>query len=119
MSRRCVLSWGAVFTAAMFWAGGAAADFEPATVFAREAVVTTGKTQTVDINVEVKPGYHVQANPASFDNLIPLTLTLWPTSGVAAGSPHLPGGEENPPRGKRHGTASVRRKVLGENPNHR
>lgn len=90
MSRHCVLSWGAVFTAAMFWAEGAAADFESATVFVREVVVKTGKTQIVDINVEVKPGYHVQANPASFDNLIPLTLTLWPTSGVTAGSPIYP-----------------------------
>lgn len=90
MNRRLVPAWLGVLAAAILWAGGEAADFEPATVIPREVVVTVGKTQTVGIDVEVKPGYHVQANPASFDNLIPLTLTLRPTSGVTAGSPIYP-----------------------------
>jgi Disulphide bond corrector protein DsbC len=49
-----------------------------------------GKPQQVAIDVAVKPGYHVQANPAAYPNLIPTRLTLLPVPGVAVGPPRYP-----------------------------
>lgn len=53
-------------------------------------VLPVGKLQQVAVDVAVKPGYHVQANPAAYPNLIPTRLTLLPVPGVAVGSPRYP-----------------------------
>ena len=66
-------------------------EFEPATVApTREVVLPVGKVQRVPIEVAVKPGYHVQSNPAAYKNLIPITLDLAPADGVAIGKPVYP-----------------------------
>lgn len=70
----------------------AAAEFEVAQVIAPASVaLPAGKLRQVKIDVIVKPGYHVQANPAAYPNLIPTVLTLAPASGVAVGKPVYPG----------------------------
>lgn len=78
--------------AASVAAGPAAAvEFELAQVIVPTAVVLPiGKVQRVTIEVVVKPGYHVQANPPAYPNLIPTTLTLLPAPGVAVGKPVYP-----------------------------
>ncbi len=53
-------------------------------------VLPIGKLQQVAIDVAVKPGYHVQANPAAYPNLIPTRLTFLPVPGVAVGQPRYP-----------------------------
>lgn len=68
-----------------------AADFELAQVVGPARVaLPSGKPQPVAIEVDVRPGYHVQANPAAYPNLIPITLTMTPTPGVAIGAPIYP-----------------------------
>ena len=54
-------------------------------------VLPVGKLQQVAVDVAVKPGYHVQANPAAYPNLIATRLTLLPVPGVAVGNPRYPG----------------------------
>ena len=57
-----------------------------------EAVeITAGGGGTVRLEVSVKPGYHVQANPVRNPSLIPITLEL------AGAGEVLPGGPVYPP----------------------
>lgn len=49
-----------------------------------------GETRNVVIEVVVKPGYHVQANPAAQPYLIPTALTLASSPGVTVGTPRYP-----------------------------
>lgn len=77
--------------AATSCAPAVAAEFEVAQVIAPARVtLPLGKPQQVAIEVAVRPGYHVQANPAAYPNLIPITLTLPPARGVATGAPTYP-----------------------------
>jgi DsbC/DsbD-like thiol-disulfide interchange protein len=55
-----------------------------------EVRVPARKVVTASIAVTITPGFHVQANPASEENLIPLTLTLPPHNGIAVGRPIYP-----------------------------
>lgn len=69
----------------------AAAEFEVARVIAPVGVaLPSGTLRQVKFDVIVKPGYHVQANPAAYPNLIPIVLSLTPASGVAVGKPVYP-----------------------------
>jgi uncharacterized protein len=49
-----------------------------------------GETRDVVIEIVVKPGYHVQANPAAWPYLIPTALTLASAPGVTVGTPRYP-----------------------------
>lgn len=55
--------------------------------------VRTGGTAEARVTVLVKDGYHVQANPASGDFLVPLRLELRPQDGVRPGGPIYPPGQ--------------------------
>lgn len=88
MMRAVVL---AAMLAAAAGAANDAAAFEVAQVVGPARIVLPiGKLQQVAIDVAVKPGYHVQANPAAYPNLIPTRLTLLPVPGVAVGKPRYP-----------------------------
>lgn len=81
----------AFLVAAASCAPAAAADFEVAQVIGPARVaLPPGRPQPVAIEVAVRPGYHVQANPAAYPNLIPITLSLTPTPGVAVGAAIYP-----------------------------
>lgn len=68
-----------------------ALEFELARVVAPDEVtLRVGIVERVAIEVVVRPGYHVQANPPAYPNLIPVTLTFAPASGVAVGKPIYP-----------------------------
>ncbi|MBI5716601.1 MAG: hypothetical protein HZC37_02815 [Burkholderiales bacterium] len=56
----------------------------------RPVVMRAGETRQVAIEVIVKPGYHVQANPAAWPYLIPTALTMAPAPGVTVGVPRYP-----------------------------
>jgi DsbC/DsbD-like thiol-disulfide interchange protein len=56
----------------------------------RPLELRAGETRNAVIEVVVKPGYHVQANPAAQPNLIPTALTLASAPGVTVGTPHYP-----------------------------
>lgn len=55
--------------------------------------VRTGGTAEARVTVLVKDGYHVQANPASGDFLVPLRLELRTREGVRPGRPIYPPGQ--------------------------
>jgi uncharacterized protein len=54
-------------------------------------VLPLDKPQQVAIDVAIEPGYHVQANPAAYPNLIPIELSFVPAQGVTVGDPRYPG----------------------------
>jgi len=49
---------------------------------------------TVDIPIVIDPGYHVNANPATFSYLIPTEVTVEKVEGVEAGKPVYPAAEK-------------------------
>jgi len=51
-----------------------------------------GRPATARLSVRIRPGFHVQANPASEPYLVPLTLALQPADGVRAGPVAYPPG---------------------------
>lgn len=55
-----------------------------------DTMLRLGEPGFVRVDVFVPPGYHVQANPPAFPNLIALTLTLDPAPGVEIGTPVYP-----------------------------
>jgi DsbC/DsbD-like thiol-disulfide interchange protein len=52
--------------------------------------VGVGDSVLVAIPIVIADGYHVQANPASSEFLIPLQLVLEPADGIRFGSPRYP-----------------------------
>ncbi len=56
-------------------------------------VAAVGESVEARISVTVAQGYHVQANPASEDYLIPTRLELKATRDIAVGKPAYPSGE--------------------------
>ena len=80
----------AMIAAAAGAATGAAALEVAQVVGPARVALPLGKPQQVAIDVAVKPGYHVQANPAAYPNLIPTRLTLLPVPGIAVGPPRYP-----------------------------
>jgi thiol:disulfide interchange protein DsbD len=67
---------------------------------AEEAIVTvpppeelkleSGQAEEAAIEIAVHQGFHVQANPAANEFLIPLTLAVEPTEALAVGAPRYP-----------------------------
>ena len=55
-----------------------------------DTVLRPGEPGFMLVDVIVAPGYHVQANPPAFPDLIALTLTLDPAPGVEIGAPVYP-----------------------------
>jgi uncharacterized protein len=56
--------------------------------------VHAGDTAQVNIPVTVAKGFHVNANPASSEDYIPLEVTLNDSSGLKLGSPVYPKGKK-------------------------
>ena len=52
--------------------------------------IEAGHSRSLRIQVRVKPGYHVQANPVRNANLIPITVELGPSGGVRPDRPVYP-----------------------------
>ena len=50
---------------------------------AQELTVAAGESGEALVRLQIKDGYHVNANPASFSYLIPTQLELTPAEGVA------------------------------------
>lgn len=73
------------------------------TVFAQEAAIVTippvkpviaarGETVQLTVRAKIKKGFHVQANPASDEFLIPTTLTIQADENMVPGIPVYPSG---------------------------
>jgi DsbC/DsbD-like thiol-disulfide interchange protein len=71
----------------------------PARVHALEVVtvvppssveVKPGAGARIAVQVTVRPGYHVQANPVENPSLIPITLKIDPAEGISVGEPLYP-----------------------------
>lgn len=76
--------------AALVGAPAAATAFEVVQVVEPTVALPVDKPWEVAIDVVVKPGYHVQANPAAYPELVATALTLPPAPGVAVGKPRYP-----------------------------
>jgi len=61
----------------------------------QEPILGPGDTVIVGVPLMVKPGFHVQANPASDEFLIPLDLTFEPVAGLSARSTIYPAPERH------------------------
>ena len=55
--------------------------------------IVPGGSAAGRLSVVVSPGYHVQANPASDEFLIPLQLEIQPRDGLRTGDPTYPPGQ--------------------------
>lgn len=88
---------GALAAAAVLWIGAARGSGDAGAVPAHLAVraiapahVQRGETTAVVVRFEVADGFHVQANPAASEFLIPLQLATEPAEGVACDSVAYP-----------------------------
>jgi DsbC/DsbD-like thiol-disulfide interchange protein len=72
-------------------------------VFAQETAIVTilspkpvvaakGQATELTVTVRIKKGFHIQANPASDEFLIPSTLTIDASEGIVPGEPAYPPG---------------------------
>lgn len=59
----------------------------------KEVIIAQGESSEVSLEVVVKEGYHVQANPASNEFLIPTTIEDISVKGVSVGKPKYPPGK--------------------------
>jgi hypothetical protein len=64
------------------------------TVHVNESIVREGKSNMMLISVEVKEGYHVQANRVNDDSLIPTTLELNDDEGIVVSRKKFPAGKK-------------------------
>jgi DsbC/DsbD-like thiol-disulfide interchange protein len=89
-----------VAAAAAFATTAVATDnIELARVIApHQTALPAGESSFIIVDIVIRRGYHVQANPPAFPNLIPLTLTFEPAPGIEIGAPVYP-----PPRRLRLG----------------
>jgi len=56
--------------------------------------VTSGSSAELAIPVSIQPGYHVNANPATFDYLIATEMTVDKSEGLTFGKPVYPASEK-------------------------
>ncbi len=85
--------WISATAAATVLATSAAAtdSIDPVQVITpHQTVPRTGESGFFVVDVIIQRGYHVQANPPAFPNLIPITLSLDPAPGVEIGTPVYP-----------------------------
>lgn len=86
----------AVFLFLLFFVGNG-------TVFSQETVLVTimpsksvavakGQVAQLTITAKIKTGFHIQANPASDEFLVPTTLTMQASEGLVPGKPVYPPG---------------------------
>lgn len=57
-------------------------------------VVTNGSSAELSIPISIQPGYHVNANPATFDYLIATEVTVDKSDGLTFGKPIYPASEK-------------------------
>jgi hypothetical protein len=69
------------------------------TVEAPDLCVAAGGTAVARVTVRIRPGFHVQANPAAHEFLVPLTVDLPERLPVRVGLPLYPAGRPHRLRG--------------------
>ena len=58
----------------------------------KPVVVTKGQTAQLTVTAKIKKGFHIQANPAADEFLIPTILTVQASEGIIPGKPVYPPG---------------------------
>jgi DsbC/DsbD-like thiol-disulfide interchange protein len=71
----------------------------PVSVEAPHVRVAAGGTTEARVTVRIRPGFHVQANPAADEFLVPLTVELSERPPVRVGLPIYPAGRPHRLRG--------------------
>jgi DsbC/DsbD-like thiol-disulfide interchange protein len=59
----------------------------------KQVTVAKGQTVQLSVRVKIKKGFHIQANPAADEFLIPATLTVQSSKGSVPGNPVYPPGQ--------------------------
>src|SRR5204862_6316225 len=89
--RREVKRAAAIALLAAFAAFAAAQSADVVSVRSAKSVELRGDREAMAlIEVRVKPGFHVQANPVLDPSLIPIVLTLQGAGGIEVGTPIYP-----------------------------
>jgi DsbC/DsbD-like thiol-disulfide interchange protein len=73
------------------------------TVEAPDVSVAVGETAEARVFVRIRPGFHVQANPAAEDFLVPLAVEIRERPPVRVGRPVYPAGRPHRLRGASRG----------------
>lgn len=58
----------------------------------KQVTVAKGQTAQLSVRAKIKKGFHIQANPAADELLIPTTLTVQSSKGSVPGNPVYPPG---------------------------
>lgn len=86
------LGYRAALVAALCSLPAVAGAVEALRILPPEAVaVKPGAATQIRLQVVVRPGYHVQANPVENPSLIPITLRIDPSPHISIGVPRYPG----------------------------
>lgn len=56
--------------------------------------IAAGSSANATLTLSISPGYHVNANPATFSYLIPTAVDPGKTEGISAGKPIYPGAQK-------------------------
>ncbi len=58
----------------------------------KKVTVARGQTAQLSVRAKIKKGFHIQANPAADEFLIPATLSIQANEGIMPGNPVYPPG---------------------------
>src|SRR5210317_1910098 len=61
-------------------------------IFPKPVAVAKGQRTELTVTAKIKKGFHIQANPAADEFLIPTTLTVVAGNDIVPGKPVYPGG---------------------------
>jgi hypothetical protein len=75
---------------AHIYAGSMPSSSDIVTIHVSESIVYTGESNRVEIEVNVKEGYHIQANEVNDESLIPTTLEIKSNEYFAIGKQEFP-----------------------------
>ena len=88
--------WVIVFLFLLFFAGSAPAFSQEAPIVAiipaEPVSIARGQTAQVTVTATIRKGFHIQANPAADEFLIPTSLTVKAGDGLVPGTPVYPPG---------------------------
>ena len=85
-----------LFLFLLFFAGNGTAFSQEAVyvtiIPSKPVAVAKGQTTQLTVRVKIKKGFHIQANPAADEFLVPTTLTIKANKGIVPGEPVYPPG---------------------------
>ena len=78
----------------------------------KQVTVAKGQTAQLSVRVEIKKGFHIQANPAADEFFIPATLTVQTSKGIVPGNPVYPPGHPHRLKGSKEDLLTYEDEVM-------